>query len=151
MRVLDLVPAAQEEWLKWVVRNFSGVARLYLIYDDRKFGPDTARDIANGVLPEDFVPEEDGFEILSNEQLRVEKQQGITRPFGQTLGTEDHQWWIELYLDRDLWDLLPEGRLNFEEKNRDEIILNKITGATGTRTRGMTADIPPPRKTKKRG
>jgi len=140
MRVLDLVPAAQEEWLKWVVRNFSGVARLYLIYDDRKFGPDTARDIANGVLPEDFVPEEDGFEILSNEQLRVEKQQGIIRPFGQTLGTEDHQWWIELYLDRDVWDLLPPYKedhfLSREEK--------------GIRTRGMTADVPP-KKINKRG
>lgn len=137
MRVLDLVPAAQEEWLKWVVQKGPGVARLYLIYDDRKFGPDTARDIANAVLPEDFVPEEEGFEILSNEQLRVEKQQGITRPFGQTLGTEDHQWWIELYLDRDLWDLLPD---------KEEIIREK----GHVRTRGMTADVPP-KKINKRG
>jgi hypothetical protein len=134
MRVSDLVPASQEAWLRWVTRKFSGVARLYLIYDDHKFGPDTAREIANEVLPEDFVPEEESFEILSNEQLRAEKQQGIIRPFGQTLGAEDHQWWIELYLDRDVWDLL----------------VAEAPPQHAVQCRGMTADIPP-KKAKKKG
>lgn len=105
MRVADLIPLEQEAWLRQVLRKHADeVVRLYLIYDGSQYGPDKARDLANEVVPEDLVPEEE-FEILSNEKIKTEAQQGIHRPFSGVLAPQDRQWWLEIYLDKDMWDM----------------------------------------------
>jgi len=117
MRVADLIPLDQERWLRQLLQKHGDeVSRLYLIYDDTQYGPDKARDLWCEVVPEDFVAQEQ-TDILSNERLKTETQQGITRPFSPVLPPHDRQWWLEVYLDRDLWEL-PEFQLKEPSKKR---------------------------------
>lgn len=107
MRVADMIPQSQEAWLRALVgRRADDVFKLFLVYNDRRFGPDTAREHWDAVVGEDFVPQEDSG-IISNEQLRAEGQQGVTRPFTLVPEGEEYQWWLEVYVDQDPWDLLP--------------------------------------------
>jgi hypothetical protein len=107
MRVADTVTPDREDWLAGILQKYSDdVLKLYLVYNDHKFGPDTAREIWDKVTGGDFVPTEDG-EIISNERILAERQQGMDHMAPPTMREETHHWWLEVYVqDVELWEVI---------------------------------------------
>lgn len=106
MRISDVIPPEHQDWLGKLIDQFSEeVLRLYLVYDEGKFGPDTAREIWDKIAGEDFVAEDD-TDIVSNEDIRASAQQGVVHPSPQC-GDAGHHWWVEVYLDdKEMWDVV---------------------------------------------
>jgi len=105
MILSDTVGKTNQDWLSKVLKEHEGdVLRLYLVYDDTKMGMDGAREIWQKVAGKDFVAEIDS-EIIENEKIRTALQQGVHYPVGET--TDDHQWFLEIYVDdKELWDVV---------------------------------------------
>jgi len=77
MRASDLLWNKDEQWLlAFVKNNPDDVLRLFLVYNDRKFGLDSAREIYDRVVGLDFFAVEESG-IVSNEEIRTGEQQGI--------------------------------------------------------------------------
>ena len=102
MRLADSVSSENDVWLKELLKDREDdVLKLYLVYDDKKFGPDSARDIWNKVAGEDFVAQEDTG-VLSNESLTAGVHQGMVHVAPKVPGSEEHHWWLEIFVDEDL-------------------------------------------------
>jgi len=104
MRVSDLL--WNDEWLKKFAKdNGDDILKLYLVYNDLKFGLDSAKEIFDRVVGLDFVAEEDSG-IIPNEEIRRGRQQGVQHVAPLVPDSEEYHWWIEISLDKDLIELI---------------------------------------------
>ena len=107
MIISDTVPKEHEDWLKKLVKEMEEeVTRLFLVYDEGKYGPDTAREIWDKVVGEDFVPATDSG-ILANEEIRACIQRGVVHVADPVPEGQDHHWWVEVWIsEKELWEVL---------------------------------------------
>jgi len=102
MRLADSISSENNEWLRELLKDREDdVLKLYLVYNDKKFGPDTAKEIWNQVAGEDFVAQEDTG-ILSNESITAGSHQGMVHVAPKVSDSEEHHWWLEIFVDEDL-------------------------------------------------
>lgn len=108
MRVSDTILAntGSEKWLgKFVKKNGDDVVKLYLVYNEKKFGLDSAREIFDRVVGLDFIAEEDSG-IVSNEDINRGRQQGIHHVATVVPDNEEYHWWVEISLDKDIVEVV---------------------------------------------
>jgi len=106
MRVSDLLGEADEQWLQQLAKQKGDdILKVFLVYNDRKFGLDSAKDIFDQVVGLDFIAAEESG-IISNEEIRTNRQQGMEHSAPEVPEEGHHHWWVEATVDLDLKDLI---------------------------------------------